>query len=63
MPSIFWLPQQRRTAALHAHEGFSTGVADEIVQAETIDRLTLWPTRRIRACLRLNASALTSKSR
>ena len=57
MPFILWSQQSRRAVALHARAGFSANIADEIVQAEAIDRLTLWPTLRIRACLRLNAAS------
>lgn len=63
MPFIFWSQPPRRAAALGARAAISARVGDEIVQAETIDRLTLWPTLRIRACLRLNAAALRTRSR
>ena len=63
MPFIFSSQPPRRAAAPRVRAGVTTNVADVIVQAETIDRLTLWPTLRIRACLRLNAAALRTRSR
>lgn len=63
MPFTFWSQHSRRTIALRARASFSATIADEIVQAEAIDRLTLWPTLRIRACLRLNATPLRAGSR
>ena len=64
MPFLFnSRPQrQRRAEVLPAHRDFVASVADEIAQAETIDRLTLWPTLRIRTCLRLHAIALNARS-
>jgi len=56
MPVIFPLQSRRRAAALRSRAGCSASVADEIAQAEAIDRLTLWPTLRIRACLGPNAA-------
>jgi hypothetical protein len=63
MPFTFWSQPPRRAAAPRARAGVSASVADEIVQAETIDRLTLWPTLRIRACLQLNAASPRARSR
>ncbi|MDP9044211.1 MAG: hypothetical protein M3O01_05330 [Pseudomonadota bacterium] len=38
-------------------------VAEEIAQAEMIDRSTLWPTLRIRFCLRLRARPTSAPAR
>ena len=57
MPVIFPLQSRHRAAAFRSRAGCFASIADEIVQAEAIDRLTLWPTLRIRACLRPNAAS------
>ena len=63
MPFTFWSQLPCRAAAPRARAGVSPSVADEIVHAGTIDRLTLWPTLRIRACLQLSAASFRARSR
>lgn len=67
MPFTFWSQRLRRAAAPCTGTGTGTGaspnVADEIVQAETINRQTLWSTLRIRASLRLTATSPRARPR
>ena len=63
MPFNFWPQRLRRAVAAQDQAGCSASVADEIVRAETIDRVTLWTTLRIRACLRLDATSPRARVR
>ena len=65
MPFTLWSQRLRRAAAPCTGTGTSASpnVADEIVQAETINRQTLWSTLRIRASLRLTATSPRARPR
>ena len=63
MPFNFRSQPPRRPAAHSTLADCSASVADDIVRAEKIDRQTLWPTLRIRACFWLDARSPRTKLR